>query len=113
MYLDDIFCVWTHEEEALKLSEEFLNGVHPTIKFTSRIMGNNSLDFLDVKITKHGHVLSTDLFTKAVDTHQYLHSLSCHPFNCKKAIVYGKALRLKRICSDEDILKNRLNDLKA
>ena len=112
-YLDDVFCIWTHGEEALKTFEQFLNGVHPTINFTSKIMKNNSVDFLDVQLTKQGNMLSTDLYTKPVDTHQYLHSSSCHPFNCKKSIAYGQALRLKRICSDEEILKDRLDDLKT
>ena len=57
---------------------------------------------------KGGGVLSTDLFCKPTDTHQYLHKSSCHPRHTKKAIPYGQALRFRRIYSDESINGGRV-----
>jgi hypothetical protein len=42
-----------------------------------------------------------DLYSKPTDTHQYLHSSSCHPRHCKTGIAYSQALRLRRICSND------------
>ena len=38
---------------------------------------------------------------------------SCHPNYVKKAIPYGQALRIRRICNSEEKFENRLNDLKS
>lgn len=46
-----------------------------------------------------------------MDTHQYLHYKSCHPFHTKKGIPYGQALRLRRICSNNDDFELRCQDL--
>ena len=48
---------------------------------------------------------------KPTDSHQYLHSSSCHPYHCKKGIPYSQALRLNRICSDPNSFDRRCNDL--
>ena len=58
-----------------------------------------------------GGVLSTDLFCKPIDTHQYLHKKSCHPWHTKKAIPYGQALRLRRICSEDRQFQERVGEL--
>ena len=44
-----------------------------------------------------------------MDSHQYLHPLSCHPYHWVKSIPYSEALRLKRICSDNIFHDNRCN----
>ena len=112
-YLDDVFCLWTHGKEALHEFLCYLNSIHTTIKFTMEEMNDvQKLNFLDVEICKEGSKLTTDLYSKPVDTHQYLRSSSCHPAICKKSIPYGQALRLKRICSNGDVLNERLSDLK-
>ena len=58
-----------------------------------------------------GGVLSTDLFCKPIDTHQYLHKKSCHPWHTKKAIPYGQALRFRRICSEDRQFQERVGEL--
>ena len=46
-----------------------------------------------------------------LNTHQFLDPTSCHPYHCKKGIPYSLALRLNRICSDNEIFVRRGNDL--
>ena len=53
----------------------------------------------------------TDLYCRSTDTHQYLQKGSCHPWHVKKAIPYGQALRIRRICSDEKKLRMRSEEL--
>ena len=75
----------------------------------------NSINFLDIKVSKSesGNTLCTSLFTKPTDIHQYLHATSCHRSIYKRSIPYGQAVRIKRICSDEEDLQQKLNDLES
>ena len=56
-------------------------------------------------------IIETDLYMKPTDSYQYLLSSSCHPFYCKKGIPYSQALRLNRICSNNEFFDKRCNDL--
>ena len=109
-YLNDIFCIWTDGLEKLKEFFSYLNSCHPTIKFTMDY-SDTTINFLDVSVTKNSTKLSTDLIVKDTDFHKYLHATSCHPYSCKKFIPYGQAIPLKRIYSDSEQLKLRLEDL--
>ena len=110
-FIDDVFFIWMHGEEKLKSFINLLNSSHETIKFT-REQSRDSISFLDVKVTVgEGGVLSTDLFCKPTDTHKYLHKKSCHPWHTKKAIPYGQALRLRRICSEDRQFQDRVGEL--
>ena len=51
------------------------------------------------------------MYSKPTNTHQYLDSKSCHPRHVKKAIPYSQALRLRRICSSDNIFDERYKDL--
>ena len=54
-----------------------------------------------------------DLFVKPTDTHQFLDPSSSHPYHCKKGIPYSQAIRLSRICSDNECFDKRCNDLEG
>ena len=110
-FIDDVFFIWTHGEEKLKSFINHLNTSHETIKFASE-QSRDSISFLDVQVSiREGGVLSTDLFCKSTDTHQYLHKKSCHPWHTKKAIPYGQALRFRRICSEDLQFQERVVEL--
>ena len=49
---------------------------------------------------------------KETDSHQFLHFSSCHPYHTKKGIPYGQALRIRRICSEDNCFESRVSDLK-
>ena len=100
-YIDDIFFIWEHGEESLKEFLNEINSFHSTIKFTAD-WSKEKVNFLDVEVTLNNGVLSTDLFVKPTDTHQFLDPTSCHPYHCKKGIPYSQTLRLNRICSDNN-----------
>ena len=110
-YIDDVFAIWTHGEEHLTEFVQQINNQHPTIQFTAE-WSNRSVAFLDVKVTIEEGRLTTDLFTKSTDTHQYLHKRSCHPAHCKSTIAYGQALLLRRICSNNDTYLRRIKELR-
>ena len=110
-YIDDVFTVWSHGEGCFKQFLEEINSMHPSIKFTAE-WSDKSVSFLDVKISigDNGNI-NTDLYTKPTDTHQYLHRRSCHPYRCMSTIPYSQALRLRRICSEDDNYLFRTKEL--
>ena len=109
-YIDDIFFLWELGEEKLKSFIDNINKMHPTIKFTVD-WSKTSMNFLDVTVSIAEGVVQTDLYVKPTDSHQYLLSSSCHPLYCKKGILYSQALRLNRICSNNEFFDKRCNDL--
>ena len=111
-FIDDIFVIWLHGEEKFLEFVDYLNSLHPTLKFTAKYSGHQT-DFLDALVKlKNGHI-ETDLFTKETDTHQYLHFSSCHTYHTKKGIPYGQALRLRRIISDNTRFESMCGELRG
>ena len=111
-FSDEIFCIWTDGLEKLQEFFKFLNAFHPTIKFTMDY-SYETINFLDVQVSKRNSTLETDLYCKDTDRHQYLHAKSCHRYVYKKHIPFGQAIRLRRIISDETMLDERLKELQT
>ena len=85
---------------------EYLNSCDPNIQFTHEI-SQESISFLDTKISIHANKIKTDLFCKPTDSKNYLHYSSAHPNKCKDSIPYSQYLRIRRICSElEDFDKH-------
>ena len=109
-YIDDILLLWTHGEHQLKDFLEWLNSQHPTIKFTSNY-GQSDIPFLDVSISIRNGVITTDVHTKPTDANMLLPFHSCHPRHCMRGIPRGQALRLRRICSEDETFMLRCREL--
>ena len=60
-----------------------------------------------------GNKLSTNLYIKPTNRHQYLHYTSSHRELTKKSVVYSQALRLSRICSEEKDFKKPIAEMKS
>ena len=54
--------------------------------------------------------LSTDVYQKPTDTHNYLQYDSSHPQHCIRSIPYSQFTRLKRIVSEPETLKRRISE---
>lgn len=112
-FIDDIILVWTGTEEELQEFIQFINSLHPTIKFTANYnFQTRSAPFLDTNITITGGTISTDLYRKPTHSPQYLLPSSTHPPHCVRNIPYSLAYRIRRICSEEDTFEMRLQELK-
>ena len=109
-YTDDIFFIWEHGEESLKIFIEQANIFHSIIKFTAEY-SEGEVNFLDVNIKLIDGELKIDLFVKPANTHHFLDPTSCHPYHCKKGIPYSQALRFNRICSNNETFDRHCNDL--
>ena len=106
-YIDDIFIIWNGTTDEFKTFAEKLNSIHATIKFDYEI-STSEVNFLDttVFIDSSGK-LATKLYRKPTDRQNYLHFKSEHPTNTKTSIPYSQALRIHKICTnEEDLSKN-------
>ena len=111
-YLDDCFIFWTKSEEELQKFHNTINNIHESIKFTIE-SSTTELPFLDILIIKKGDKITTDLYYKPTDTHQYLSFKSCHPSHTKRNIPFNLARRICTIVSEKKLQEKRLCELKT
>ena len=111
-YIDDIFFIWTHGENDLRSFMQKLNQFHPYLSFTYEF-SKKYIAFLDCLVNLFENKLTTDLYVKPTDTHQYFDYTSLHPEHTKKSIVYSQTLRLRWICSFETDFLKRKNEMKS
>ena len=109
-YIDDVFILWTDSDNSLLEFVAYCNSLHDTIKFTHE-SSTDSINFLDTAVSIENNIIHTDIYSKPTDKHQYLLPSSCHPRHITRNIPYSLAIRVKRICSKEQICNNRLNEL--
>lgn len=111
-FVDDIWGIWTHGEDALHKFHEQANGIHPRIQLELRY-SKDRIEFLDTLTSIQEGVLKTDLYTKPTDKHLYLHKESSHPESTKKAIPYGLGVRVKRICTEDSDYQRHRHSIKS
>ena len=85
-------------------------GVMILSKYTWKI-SENSLAFLDIKLSVNGNGLSTSVHYKPTDSHNYLLHSSSHPQNVKSAIPFSQFLRLRRLRIHESDLNNNCDEM--
>ena len=105
-YRDDIFDLWLQGKTKLLDFIDFINSLHPTIKFTSEY-SETSLNVLDITLRLVNGFIQTDIYSKPTDNHIYLDPASAHPKHVAKAIPKGVAIRIKRNCSTDNALAAR------
>ena len=102
--------LWQHGSIELERFVQHLNSRVETIRFTHEF-SSDKVSFLDVSISNINGKLTTDLYTKPTDTHDYLLYSSAHPKNCKDSIPYSQFLRVRRICSDRKTFEKNVYEL--
>ena len=108
-FIDDIFFVWTYGQTELDKFVAYLNNCHNTIKFTLEV-SCSKINFLDITISNDTDgLVSTNLYCKPTDSHNYLLYSSEHPRHLLNGIPYSQFVRIKRLCSKpEDFRLNAL-----
>ena len=105
-YIDDVFIIWQNGNTKLQQFFTHVNNSSPHIKFTTET-STKEIPFLDTLVKLSGTNISTDLYTKPTDSHNYLYYDSAHPQRCKDSIPYSQFLRIRRICTlNEDFDRN-------
>ena len=97
-YVDDIFSHF----QSRRASEEFgvlLNNLHPALRFTCEHEEDDSLPYLDVRLTRTVKGMSTSIYRKPSFTGRYTrwdsYSATKYKINLVRALVH----RILRICS--------------
>ena len=108
-FIDDVFGVWVYGEGALLEFFQHANSAHPNIRFTYTF--GKMVDYLDATLRINGQSITSDLFTKPTDTHQYLLPSSDHPPHVHRHLPFGLGMRLRAIVSDDAKLEDRLAEL--
>ncbi|MCP3667035.1 MAG: hypothetical protein GY696_31845, partial [Gammaproteobacteria bacterium] len=83
-YVDDTFVRFAGNDQ-LPVGEffEFINSIHPSIKFTMDAEKEGALPFLDVQITSGGDGYKTSVYRKPTNTDLYIRWGSAHPPSVK------------------------------
>ena len=101
-YIDDTFAIWIYGEDKFKDFMLYINSIHSSFQFTCNY-SKEFVQFFDVSVSvDNSGNITTDLYVKPTDTHQYLLATSCHHNHTKRSIPYRQALRILRICSSKE-----------
>ena len=84
------------------------------VYISSLLLRNRKWKFIsDIQSSIKNGKLTTDLYSKPADSHQFLHYDYCHAEDIKKSIIYSQTLSWRRICSNRKNLKSHKEDLKG
>ena len=87
---------------------QHLNSIEATIQFTIEMESEDTLPFLDTRITHHTDgSLSTTVFQKSTHTDRHLDFRSHHPLVHKVAVARTLFNRAEKMCSDFPDMRRR------
>ena len=108
-----VFFIWIHGEEKLKKFMEDSNSSHLLMTLSSLTSLIENFIVLDLKVISANGKLITIIYSKPTDCHQYLHYKSSYPEHTKRSIIHSQTLRVKRVCSQENVFKEHTSKLKS
>ena len=76
-------------------------------------ISSDKLPFLVIYMTPRDDRISTSIYYKDTDSHSYLNFGSSYPSKCKSSIPYNQFLRLRKICSEDDVFQNEATTMEA
>jgi hypothetical protein len=85
-YVDDILIIYDRTLTNIGVLNSF-NSIMPTMMFTMEKERNNTINFLDIAVTKESDKFKYDIYRKNTTTDSIIPSDSCHPVEHKMATV--------------------------
>lgn len=110
-YVDDLILCWTGSMSQLDDFINDLNNKHPKIKFKKELEQNNSLNFLDLTISKVNNKHQFQIFRKPTHTDIVIPACSTHPWQHKAAAFHCYIHRLLSVPLSEDNYNLELNNI--
>ena len=110
-FVDDIFGIFNGTPQQLKDFHCYINTIHPNINFTLETENNNSITFLDLKITKSNNQLEFSIYRKPTTTTQVIPFDSSSPMTHKLAAFRSFFNRLVNIPLNTTAYKKELNTI--
>ena len=111
-FVDDPFCLFENQEH-VNCFLEFINGFHPNINFTVKVVNDSTLPILDVSIFKNNNEFSTSLYRKKTFTGLYTDFPSLSPKKYKTNLVSVLVYRAFHICSTYENFNKERCKIKA
>ena len=113
-YIDDVFFLWSDDEESLLKFIKFVWTYSKSKEMKSSLdydvfYSQDTVNFLDCTVRIKNGEFETELYTKDTDAHLYLLSSSCRPKDTIKTIPKGQFIRIRRICSSIDLYWKHAN----
>lgn len=112
-YVDDIICCFNGSDRQLQNFLKHLNTLHPSIKFTIETEKDQSLNFLDLKISRIQNKLAFSIFRKPTYTDTTIHNSSFHPVSHKLAAYHSLVHRLLTIPLSPSDYKTEVTAIKT
>jgi len=111
-YVDDVLACFTGTNRQLDSFLEYINSLHEKINFTIETEKDNSINFLDLKISRieNKHIFS--IYRKPSHTDTTIHQNSAHPVQHKLAAFHSMIHRLLNIPLSEKEYHSELNVIK-
>ena len=97
-YVDDVFAIWPHGDQALDEFLTHLNSQHPAIQFTMEKEEDQKIAFLDVQIERTGASTTTSVFRMKTHTNQYINYNSHHHNRIKSGVIQYLTNKAEKIC---------------
>ena len=97
-YVDDTFVLFK-DQSHVNLFLNYVNNVHPNIKFTVDVESNDQLSFLDILISRCGNEFITSVYRKETFTGLGLNFFSHCPLNFKLNSCKTLLHRTFQLCS--------------
>ena len=110
-YVDDVFLMFQDRSHVKKFLR-YMNSRHQNINFTVEEEENNSLSFLDIKITRDDGKLTTSIHRKKTFSGVYANYNSHLPRDYKRGLISTLLHRAYTLCSDYGKLHEEINKLK-
>ena len=110
-FRDDVIVVWNDSRSELDQFLYFLNTIDSKkkIQFTMNVAENCALEFLDLQLffDKTSHTICVDVYAKPTNSFTYVLPSTCYPRKNIEKVPEGVALRLRRICDNDEKFDNR------
>ena len=105
-YVDDTFIIMNGKEQDINNLVEYVNSLHPNIKFTCEKEDKFEISFLNVKVIRERTKFQTTIFRKKTNTGQLLHWHSCQANKYKTGLIRTLTFRALSICSSKALLND-------
>ena len=109
-YVDDIIAIVKKDEATNILNE--LNSKYPTIKFTMESEDNDSIPFLDLRLSRLNNEIEFDIYRKPTDNQLMINATSFHHQSHKHAAIHSMMHRLFNIPISPMNFKKELDYIK-
>ena len=110
-YVDDTFLLFQSKDHIEKF-RGYLNCQHPNIKFTSGIEENNSISFLDIKVSTVNNSFSTNIYRNVTFSGVFTNFESFIPISYKSNLIFTLLFRAFKLCSNFELFHQEILNLK-